>query len=131
MPFCPKCRYEYREGFETCPDCDETLVPELPEIVEDVSPQKVAEDDDEEWVQLARFTSNQLAEMVVEGLKSKGIPAVLFSADGYYGVIGHVGGGSSVMVPLEHVAKADRVAELILGDLWDNAKLVDVEEEEQ
>ena len=30
MPFCPKCKYEYREGFTLCPDCDVELVPELP-----------------------------------------------------------------------------------------------------
>lgn len=25
MPWCPKCKTEYREGFETCADCGETL----------------------------------------------------------------------------------------------------------
>lgn len=30
MPWCPKCRSEYREGFTTCADCKETLVSELP-----------------------------------------------------------------------------------------------------
>ena len=29
MPFCPICRYEYREGIEVCPDCDAKLVPKL------------------------------------------------------------------------------------------------------
>ncbi len=28
--FCPKCRYEYREGFSKCADCGVALVPELP-----------------------------------------------------------------------------------------------------
>jgi len=28
--FCPKCKAEYREGFETCSDCDLKLVHELP-----------------------------------------------------------------------------------------------------
>jgi hypothetical protein len=26
MPYCPRCRYEYREGFTKCPDCDAALV---------------------------------------------------------------------------------------------------------
>jgi len=28
--YCPKCRCEYREGFDTCSDCQVALVPELP-----------------------------------------------------------------------------------------------------
>ena len=31
MPYCPECRYEYRAGFSRCPDCDVSLVEELPE----------------------------------------------------------------------------------------------------
>lgn len=30
MPWCPKCRLEYREGFENCNDCGVPLVDELP-----------------------------------------------------------------------------------------------------
>lgn len=29
MPFCPKCRYEYKEGIEICSDCKVPLVEEL------------------------------------------------------------------------------------------------------
>jgi len=29
MPYCPKCRCEYRVGFEKCTDCDVSLVGEL------------------------------------------------------------------------------------------------------
>ena len=28
--YCPKCRTEYRKGFDTCADCEVPLVPELP-----------------------------------------------------------------------------------------------------
>ena len=35
MPFCPKCRFEYVEGIETCPDCDLKLVPKLHEPTPD------------------------------------------------------------------------------------------------
>ena len=31
MPFCPKCKYEYVQGIEKCPDCDAELVWELPD----------------------------------------------------------------------------------------------------
>lgn len=30
MPYCPKCRYEYRDDIKDCPDCDIELVEELP-----------------------------------------------------------------------------------------------------
>ncbi len=31
MPYCPKCRYEYRDEIKRCPDCDVNLVEELTE----------------------------------------------------------------------------------------------------
>jgi hypothetical protein len=34
MPFCPQCKSEYREGFETCAQCGVALVPALEAEVE-------------------------------------------------------------------------------------------------
>ena len=34
MPWCPKCRSEYREGFTECADCRVALVDELPPLEE-------------------------------------------------------------------------------------------------
>lgn len=31
MPWCPKCKTEYREGFSVCADCGSQLVEELTE----------------------------------------------------------------------------------------------------
>jgi hypothetical protein len=33
--FCPKCRAEYREGFNTCSDCNVDLVEDLPPLEEE------------------------------------------------------------------------------------------------
>ena len=33
MPWCPKCKTEYRDGVTACPDCGSRLVEELPEAV--------------------------------------------------------------------------------------------------
>lgn len=30
MPYCPECRYEYRDGIARCADCDAPLVETLP-----------------------------------------------------------------------------------------------------
>jgi hypothetical protein len=30
MPFCPQCRFEYRAGVKTCPECKVDLVEQLP-----------------------------------------------------------------------------------------------------
>ena len=57
MPWCPKCKAEYRAGIEECADCKVALVDELPEETEeevtpemmyvDASEYDVAEDDGE------------------------------------------------------------------------------------
>jgi hypothetical protein len=132
MPFCPKCRYEYKQGIEICPDCDEKLVHSLsPDANSDKTDLHDLYDD---WVQLARFTSPQYAEMLVEGLKAKNIPAVIISGTGHFGQTGQlgtstfrpVGGAYSMIVPREFVEDADREAELMLGDEWEKARLVDL-----
>jgi hypothetical protein len=132
MPFCPKCKYEYKAGTAACPDCGEKLVDKLPEPVEDGN----AELDEKykNWVPLARIQSTQMAEMILESLRVKDIPAVIHSGVGYFGQVGTqglssyapVGGGYSIMVSKEYVADAVEEVKLILGDDWEKAKLVDI-----
>lgn len=43
MPYCPKCRAEYREGFEVCGSCNVQLVDSMEEIPEPLSDEHVAE----------------------------------------------------------------------------------------
>ncbi|MDT3695944.1 MAG: hypothetical protein ROY99_06085 [Ignavibacterium sp.] len=64
MPFCPNCRYEYKEGIKVCPDCNVSLVPELI---------------DEEWVIV--YTSDQLydVQMLNDTLESAGIETNILS----------------------------------------------------
>ena len=129
MPYCPKCKYEYRPGIEFCPDCDEPLVDEIPDDIIDDEPDIFAGYDD--WLPLARLTSLQFAEMVVEGLKAKDIPVVMLSEAGHFGVTGQmgmgsfrpIGGGYLIMVSEEYAEDADREAELMLGDEWVKARL--------
>jgi len=69
MPFCPKCRAEYREGFSRCSDCDVDLVDELPREEEDF--------EEEDLVPIHTFTGDLYAEMVKEALENAGISCIL------------------------------------------------------
>ena len=132
MPFCPKCRYEYKEGIATCPDCEEALVAALPMAEEDSADEEIVYED---WIPIARLTSHDLAEMLEEGLRAEKIPAVVLSSTGHFGQLGQlgvtafrpVGGAFSLMVPREYATAADRAAAVILGDQWEKVKLVDID----
>jgi len=119
-------------GIEICPDCNEKLIYSLPE--EAVEETSINIETYRDWVQIVRLTSPQYAEMVVEGLRTKNIPAVILSGAGHFGQTGQfgvssfrsVGGAYSLMVPKEHAAEADNVGELILGDEWKKGRLRDI-----
>ncbi len=38
--FCPRCGYEYRDGFLNCSDCGTKLIPELPQTKNEVEPEQ-------------------------------------------------------------------------------------------
>ena len=127
MPFCPKCKYEYNAGTTVCPDCGEKLVDQLTEPAMEEKP-------DQDWIPLARLTSQQLADMLKEALEVKDIPAVLTSNTGHFGITGQmgissfrpIGGGYVIYVPRDFAVEADKEAALILGEDWEKAKIVDI-----
>jgi hypothetical protein len=132
MPFCPICRCEYEAGVAVCADCDEALVAVLP-------PPDVDEDElipPEEMVPLARLTSHDLAEMLLEALHHENIPAFLHSEAGFFGETGQMGvssyqaagGGYVLLVHQDFVELADTIGAGMLGDEWDGCRLVDTEE---
>ncbi|UCG61089.1 MAG: hypothetical protein JSV52_12275 [Candidatus Zixiibacteriota bacterium] len=125
--FCPKCRYEYEPHIFVCPDCDEKLVATLPEL----PPETLREEED--WVELARLVSPMSAQMVLEVLQAKTIPAVILSEAGFFGQTGQIGptviqpvaGPYSVMVPADFVEGADAEAEAVLGEEWRKARVTE------
>jgi hypothetical protein len=131
--FCPKCGYEYRDGIITCPECDADLVEELPD---DFDRDMKDESEPYDWINIARMTSWEMAEMLVDGLRNRGIPAVVISRAGHFGQLTSVpvaamsaaGGGYSILVPADFVSDADREAEAILGEEWERARLEDIGE---
>jgi predicted nucleic acid-binding Zn-ribbon protein len=126
--FCPNCGFEYQDDVKECPDCGEQLVESLPESSEEEAAMY------EDWVELARLTSLQSAEMLLEDLRDKDIPAVLRSGTGYFGMTGQfgpssfrpVGGAFTLLVPEEFVPDADQEGQAILGNEWEKGKLVDI-----
>jgi hypothetical protein len=128
MPFCPKCEYEYKIGVAICPDCNEKLVERLPE-----KPDTDTQDERfKDWMPIARITSHQLAAMVLEALRAKGIAAVIDSGAGYFGETGQmgissfraVGGAYTLMVPEVYAKDACGEAAIILGDDWEKVRLI-------
>lgn len=71
MPFCPKCRCEYRAGFTECVDCGVGLVDSLPP-----EPQPGVLDHTT-FKPVRSYPSRIHAEMVQEALTNEGIPAII------------------------------------------------------
>ena len=139
MPFCPKCRYEYLPTVSECPDCEVKLVAVLPlepeepdEPAEMIEPEESVEMESfDNWIPLARFASNVTAEMILEALHSKDIPAVLSDQTGHFGQTGQMGPSSfnpiagaatTLFVPEEFARDASQVGRIILGEEWDKMK---------
>jgi excisionase family DNA binding protein len=79
VPFCPKCKYEYVEGIELCPDCDLKLVPELhPNYRNPEDRQEPAD-----LVVIATFMSAPHADMAKLHLDSAGIDSALVGDTAY------------------------------------------------
>jgi hypothetical protein len=106
MPFCPKCRYEYKTGVEVCPDCGLKLVPELGE-------EPAEELIDEELVCVATFPFEIPAQEAKLKLASHGIKSVIWNEKVAQTdiILAWADGGVKLMV-LEHdAAEARRVLE--------------------
>lgn len=73
MPFCPQCRFEYKEGVKECPDCGVSLVGELPEPSPSEAPN---------FVPLKNLPSRLYAQMLQEALKNEGIPSMIKGDEG-------------------------------------------------
>lgn len=109
MPFCPKCRYEYRPDITRCPDCDVELVDELPQEASVEATASVPSNP----VCVGSFIFLPQAQMAKLQLESAGIKAVLsneiISRTAEYAV--GVAEGIKLFVAEEDAAKAVEVLE--------------------
>ena len=106
--YCPECRAEFREEITTCPDCEVSLVAELPEM-----PELSAED----LVSVLETADVAVLPVVKSVLRAANIPFVV-QGDGAVGVLpvgqiglgGISGGGhglsAGILVPRDHEEEA-------------------------
>lgn len=111
MPFCPKCRCEYKPEVWKCPDCGARLVDELPQDTTPESPN---------FVPLRNLPSRMYAQMLQEALMREGIPSMIKSDDVAITFPSH-GTTSAVpviiLVPEKHLKKADQIADQMLDHI--------------
>ncbi len=81
MPFCPKCKFEYKQGAETCPDCGAALVEALPAEQGLESP----DEGERKWKLLYIATSRPAAEFLNETLRNEGIASVVKYRGRFFG----------------------------------------------
>ena len=112
MPFCPKCRAEYLEEVETCPDCQVSLVQELPP------------EDRVDYVDLVELqrVPNEISGIMMKGiLDNSGINAVLRAAkipwyDGIASTWSTYYWGK-LLVPREELERSRRILDEYLSSL--------------
>lgn len=134
MPFCPLCKTEYKPEATMCADCNVHLVEELPKEPDTSH----IEFHRENWLEIARLTAKSYAEMVLEVWQQNDIRGLVQSKAGFFGMTGQMGasafqaagGAYSLWVHKDDVVKADELAAGILGETWDSAKLIDIENTE-
>ena len=73
MPYCPRCRDEFQDWVEVCPDCNVTLVDELPPVPK---PAKRKGHDDP-LVPIATAANEAMANMWAGMLEENGIHCLI------------------------------------------------------
>lgn len=115
MPFCPKCRCEYRPGFTECADCGVSLVDHLPD-----KPEQPGDLDHVSFVPLHSYPSRMHAEMVQEALTNEGIPSVIRGTELFGTVTGlgtAVAPKMTLCVPEDRREEAALIADGIIDPL--------------
>jgi hypothetical protein len=106
MPFCPRCRYEYRPDIKTCPDCDAKLVDELPSEDKPII-------DAVDLVRIASFPFEVQAHEAVLQLGQHGIPALVANEKIAQTdmILAWADGGVHVVVRTDDAARARKILE--------------------
>ena len=110
MPYCPNCKYEYKDNIEECPDCGAKLVDELEEeTFENIK-----------YVLFRSLPSRLYAEMLQEALENEGIPSIIKGDDiaitlGSYSTTSPV--EVTIWVPEEDLERTEQIADQMLDHI--------------
>ena len=149
MLYCSHCKYEYKYGISVCPDCGERLsqTPDIPTSLDTTqnypgldnfdsreSHQSVSDSSFPiEWIRLANLDTQQDAQMMVDALRQSDIRSIQQGESSSLGESGFSGSrllgyGSVILVEKSSVIEADLIGQAILGDVWEKARLIDINE---
>lgn len=108
MPFCPRCRVEYRAGVHACADCGALLVEELPP---EPAPAEGSKSPQPPPVVVYVANSPLQGEVIKGRLESEGIPAILQyeSVSIVYGITVDGIGATRVLVPASLAQRAQEI----------------------
>ncbi len=121
MPFCPKCRYEYKPDIWECPDCGVRLVEKL----EDEESTNVKKEDSTQvmsLVPLKTLPTKIQADMLQEALENEGIisttkgdPRVPI----HYSILWNqlLSGGITIWVSEKDLTRAKEIADHMFGEI--------------
>ena len=111
MPWCPDCRYEYRDHVAVCPDCGATLVADLPS--DDPEPGEL------DLRELPPLPGRPYAEMLLEALAGADIHDILLDkgALAAYGAKGTQMGTVVVQVAAAHYVRAMDIYDTLFPDV--------------
>ncbi|KUO66098.1 MAG: hypothetical protein APF84_12310 [Gracilibacter sp. BRH_c7a] len=117
MPWCPKCKTEYRDGFYNCSDCGSDLVDEI-DIQTPTEDITAGPPQDIDWEYLDIFIDEQEANMIESFLNSDNIHTWK-KYPGFSDISKIVGGmtrlGIAIYVPKARLDDARLIVEDILG----------------
>jgi hypothetical protein len=124
MPFCPKCKYEYVQGTAYCPDCEQTLVAQLPTEAGAADAPVSSEQWDGERADVF-WTMDELEASIIRGvLQSSGIPVVFRRNPSTTYPTKGMWGGFILSVPAALATEATEAVRIALED----GKRLDIEQ---
>ena len=115
MPHCQKCDEDFDGQLTSCPKCGLDF--------ED-------ENDNKDWILIARVSDKISADFVKETLNSNDIPNTVISESGFFGLAGlnlpsltgKGFGKFQIHIQKEYRDEAEEILKLTLGDKWEKAE---------